>query len=425
MADARSLSCAPSRTPSGPNPLTALRPHIRYFWEGYRFTPGRIADDGEYAWVTDAFLPLLARLDPRDGGVAGPYLLKGSEGSTETFALAHWDGRLWVGTQSTVGAYEPASGRYSEWSAPGARLAAGPEGVWAVGGGRIVRVGAAGVELVVESTAPIQDVAVGGGACWTIAFSAEAARREARVSRLDPASGTATASTVLPGSPQQLVTEGDRVWANVWTGVGHRSRIRSVLVGLDPETGAAMSEIEIEPTGAFGPVVDGELWIDTADPFDPVQLRAPTRLSRLDPATSEPRGPIELDRSLDWVVGGRGRVWGRSGRDVVEITAEAGARRTFGLGDLEVAPHIPPPPAPIEADATEEKVRDDLAGLDMHGLTIHDVRLEGAFPATQVVVLYRPDTAPGEVFAHRERIWEDDGALADVDLIPVRLMEQV
>jgi hypothetical protein len=48
--------------------------------------------------------------------------------------------------------------------------------------------------------------------------------------------------------------------------------------------------------------------------------------------------------------------------------------------------------------------------LDLESVVFEEVRLEGDFPETELVVLFRSDYRPELLFGVRERIWSDDGA---------------
>jgi hypothetical protein len=45
----------------------------------------------------------------------------------------------------------------------------------------------------------------------------------------------------------------------------------------------------------------------------------------------------------------------------------------------------------------------------LEGVVFDEVQLEGTFPKSEVIVLYRSDLRPELRFGHRERIWSDDG----------------
>jgi len=60
------------------------------------------------------------------------------------------------------------------------------------------------------------------------------------------------------------------------------------------------------------------------------------------------------------------------------------------------------------------------------GPTFEEARLEGGFPPTEILVLFRAGEHPGLLFGRRRRMWEDDGAISDViDVIDVNLMEDI
>lgn len=85
--------------------------------------------------------------------------------------------------------------------------------------------------------------------------------------------------------------------------------------------------------------------------------------------------------------------------------------------------HSFPPTRPIDPVPVEQALRDDLAealplgrpsrdsaqGTALESVVFEEVRLEGNFPETELVVLFRSDYRPEFQFGVRERIWSDDG----------------
>lgn len=93
------------------------------------------------------------------------------------------------------------------------------------------------------------------------------------------------------------------------------------------------------------------------------------------------------------------------------------------LPDVDARPFLPPRPGLIDPEPVEQELRDDLAralplgrpspkyarGRMLESVTFEEVRLEGTFPKTEVVILFRSPSRPELRFGHRERIWSDDG----------------
>ena len=49
------------------------------------------------------------------------------------------------------------------------------------------------------------------------------------------------------------------------------------------------------------------------------------------------------------------------------------------------------------------------AGRRLRNVVLEEIRLEGSFPKTEVIILFRSHHRPEVRFGHRERIWSDDG----------------
>lgn len=68
----------------------------------------------------------------------------------------------------------------------------------------------------------------------------------------------------------------------------------------------------------------------------------------------------------------------------------------------------------------------EIRGPYIRGVTFEDVRLEGKFPKTEMVALFRSEHQPGVLFGRRQRIWEEDGAFSGViSVMDVNLMEDI
>lgn len=66
----------------------------------------------------------------------------------------------------------------------------------------------------------------------------------------------------------------------------------------------------------------------------------------------------------------------------------------------------------IADELTGNPSRPERAGTALTGCVVEDVRLEGRFPSTEVIILFRSLDRPELLFGRRERIWADDGVYA-------------
>ena len=456
--DSRPEAHAPTRTAMAPTRqvLAPGEPHYPDHWAGRRFTPRLIAPTATAAWVIESGLPLLARIDTATGEVTGPLPLERPESAhpPEAAALVATDDAVWVRWSEGVTRFDPSSGEQRSLALGGGRLlAAGEEGVWTLGpDGLVARIDhqATRVELAGASETRVHNLAVGAGAVWTLS-SADAPGR-CTLSRLDPSTGALDGTLTLEGnpgwSPRALMVESGSVWVSVWR-KGTAGRSRKFLVGVPASAMSITSEIEIDSTGAVGPVLDGELWVLGEQPSSP-ERGMPTTLHRLDATSGAPIGEVPVSGWIDSLVAGPASVWGCLERHeqwpcpVIEIDP-SGTERVLSLDHLDVSAQLPPPPRPIRARPVEEEIRDSLArvlfggwiGTDpdsgekiqrpyIRGVSVEEVRLEGKFPDTLVVALFRAHDRPGMLFGRRQRVWEDDGTYSGViDVLDVNLMEHV
>lgn len=63
----------------------------------------------------------------------------------------------------------------------------------------------------------------------------------------------------------------------------------------------------------------------------------------------------------------------------------------------------------------------------IRGVAFEEVRLDGEFPDTELVLLFRSQSHPGVLFGRRRRLWEEDGSpIAMVNiLIGIHLQEDI
>jgi hypothetical protein len=442
------LAWVTARRPQAP----VGEPHFADPWAGHRFSPRLIAPTDSAVWVTEGLLPLLARIDPLSGEVTGPFALDRPKGSTGgAHAVVATSDAVWVRWNNGLTRFDPRTGTARTLEVLGLGLAAGDEGVWVLpGDGRVARVDdqASAVHPLGEPEERRDHIAVGHGSVWTLA-STEVHSKVSALSRLDPQTGAVEHAISLEGSPRSLVVDTSGVWVRLWR--GHRN-ITDSYVRVDPQTAEPAGGFAIVPVGADVLVHGGFVYASTTDPFAHAERGKPSHVLRIDARTGALLGSYALPGWVDSMVGGGAGAWAclsrrdESPRQVVELSAEANSFRTWSLDSVDVFPHLPPPPPRIEARPTEEQVCDRLArslfggwiatdpetGAEtrlpyIHGIEFEDVRLEGQFPDTEVVALFRSVDHPGVRFGRRRRIWDNNGAflIGLIDVMDVNLMEDV
>jgi hypothetical protein len=268
---------------------------------------------------------------------------------------------------------------------------------------------------------------------------------------LDAVTGEGQASILLDGSAQALMMDGDAVWVRVWRRRDSQP-IEEFLLRVDPDRLEVTNELRVAPTGAGGVVLDGALYVLGADPYTGTERGNPSEVQRVDAVTGARLDTFHVPGWVVWMVAGPASVWGcleRRGEwpgPLIELRSDDPQTRVLSLSGVDLSAHLPPPPPRItDARRTEEDLRDRLAGAFfggwvgsdpetgaeirepyIRGIAFDDVRLEGEFPNTEVVALFRSDEHPGVLFGRRRRIWEDDGAYSGViSVMDVNLMEDV
>jgi hypothetical protein len=330
-------------------------------------------------------------------------------------------------------------------------LAVGHEGVWVLpGDGRVARIDeeARGLEMMGEPEERRHMIAVAHGAVWTFAWTQ--VPDGSTLSRLDISTGRLEASISLAGSPQALLVDATAVWAYMWRR-RDSGTIDGFLVRVAPDTVEVAGEVLLTPTGAYGPILDGVMLAPAADPYAHAERGLPSQLRRIDASTGAVLGAIPVAGWLEGLVLGPSSVWGwleRRGEwpsPVLELAVDGSWSRVVSLDTVDISGHLPPPPPRIDARHTEQEVRERLAeaffggwiGKDpetgaeirrpyIRGVEFEDVRLEGEFPDTEVVALFRSVEHPGVLFGRRQRIWDDDGAFSEViGVMDVNVMEDI
>ena len=212
------------------------------------------------------------------------------------------------------------------------------------------------------------------------------------------------------------------VWVHLWRR-NAVSGIDAFLVGVNPGAVRLVSEIRLAASARAAPVLDGVVYLSAVDPADTADRGQPSEIHRVDAATGEQLTVVEVPGWVNWMVAGPSSVWGcleRRGewpRPLVGAAGGRGPARIVSLEGIDISAHLPPPPPRIDARTTEERIRKRLSeaffggwvGVDpltkaktrhpyIRGVTFEDVRIEGQFPSTQVVVLFRSENRPGVLF---------------------------
>jgi hypothetical protein len=315
------------------------------YWAGYRFTPRLIASAESAVWVMESHLPLLARIDPRTHGVAGPRPVGHGDpaGRGAHDLLVHGDS-VWIRWNDGITRYDaPADDeRWVDLSAAG--LATGDAGVWALtGDGRLARVDpeGTGFEPIGEPEVRRHSIAVGHGAVWALTWTHVPGG--STLARIDPATGEPEGQLQVEGSPRQIIVDSGSVYVRVWQR-DSRDMVEERLLGVDPRSVEASSELRLSPAGAGGAVVDGVVWAPDTDPYAHERRGGPSSIRRIDARSGDLLGNVEAPGWITAMAGGSGGVWGclerRGSHDaVIELTPSGS--RMVELSDLDVAEHLP------------------------------------------------------------------------------------
>jgi hypothetical protein len=225
----------------------------------------------------------VTRVDERTGHARVVLRVRGSSAQ----AVAAGAGSVWVLIGSPAGNRIERLGLdgrlMRSWTLPHAgRIAADADGCWVSGGGRLLLISPAG-RMRAIARAPLGDVATGGGFAWL--------PRRTSVLRIDQRSGAvrtlATGRLWLGGFQHDLAYGDGSLWA-LRQPPFHEGR--SVLVRLDPQTGTTTATTRV--TGVADAVVaePGRIWVAAVLPpsagqpggyallrFDPRTLRLERR----------------------------------------------------------------------------------------------------------------------------------------------------
>jgi hypothetical protein len=357
---------------------------------------------------------------------------------------------VWLRTNDHVRCFDPASGTVDDLPFASRDLSAAQGVIWTITpDGHVARVDRDRRALEPIGRPKTYDMHTAHGFVWTVEWrDIDTRDKTTRVSRIDTTTGEAGPSLDLFGSPQWIQSDADAVWVYLWRHAG-RTMI-GALVRIDPAQVVATGELLCESAGAPRGVVRGELWTQATDPYDHAQRGLPTTIQRLDARTGRLLGEIELPGWLSWPVTASDGLWGlleereRYPYRVVYLPHDSGAPSIFDFDSFDMTPFLPPPPGPIDAEEMEGRAREQVAAAVhggwiqtdpatgkqrtlpfIRGVTFEEVRLEGRFPETTIVVVFRAETHPGVLFGRRRRLWADDGAWDDQGVFADNLMEDI
>ncbi|HET9345970.1 MAG TPA: hypothetical protein VFO05_09720 [Candidatus Limnocylindrales bacterium] len=235
--------------------------------------PSAVGNAFNSLWIADLEGTLL-RLDPATGAEQARIGL-GAPGCGPIQADAH---ALWLATCGIAGSPDASDAttirvdpttnavvnRYEDDEPDGVGIATIAGAVWFISGPReLTAAGAETGDLLesIEVERPIRHLTGGFGALWVTPI------REARVSRVNPADGTETASIPLSGDSGYVTTTGDSIWV---------AEPHQWLLGrIDPAANAAAGEYMAAPV-ADQIVADGRglIWVlahEELIAFDPAR----------------------------------------------------------------------------------------------------------------------------------------------------------
>jgi hypothetical protein len=409
------------------------------FWAerrtGQSFRPGRVRAGEHAAWVLDQWLAVLVGVDPITQSPGEPIQLpRPPRGRLDTSDLATGEGAVWALWPDGLVKVDERTGSPTAITVPvhGGlhQVVVGAGAALVLGGGRIARVDArsGNADVFEEEVAGGRSLGFGHGHLWVLAVPDPAAG-QSLLSRYSTRLGDRPAQVVIDGSLSGIAFGQDSVWIHCirWEDPGFRRQHR-FLIHVDPAT-LELTEHEISAEETWF-AVGSELW------FGPHTLPSPdppvlTEIRRVNPSTWEDIGVVRVPGLLSSLSLGPSGIWGLldmprdSIRRVCRVDPDANeVAAALTLEDVDARPFLPPPPGPIVPGPVERRLRDELAqallerapsaprqgqGTTLESVLFEDVRLEGAFPNTEVVILFRTSYRPEVRFGRRERIWSDAG----------------
>ena len=415
-----------------------MRATARYpdFWADRRtgpsFRSGRVASGQRAAWVLDMWLPVLVGVDPSTYAFSDPIQLpRPSDRALDIIALAAAEGLVWALWPDGLVRVEEATGSPSSITVPieaGMRsLAVGGEAAWVLAGGRIARVDAHNgrAERFLDQADRVIALVFGRGYLWTLSWRDPATNQHSLLARYSQDSAERPATLDVEGAVQGLAIGNDAVWMRCYR-FDSDGELHTFVIRVSPETlDTAVHDISNDETVL---AVAREIWLGPT--FLTFHRDRRSDIRRVDPTTWEDVGVIRPQGLVSDVSTGSSGVWGLlrptpdTGPGVCRIDADTGSVvAALDLADVDARRFLPPSPAPIDPEPVERALRDDLAGAlrlgrpspeynrgtMMESVVFDEGRLEGTFPKTEVIVLFRSHSLPELRFGHRERIWSDDG----------------
>jgi hypothetical protein len=307
-------------------------------------------------------------------------------------------------------------------------IAVGGGAAWVLAGGRIARVDTHSrrAELFLDHAERTFALGFGRGYLWTLSRRDPATNEHTVLARYSPDSPERPARLDIEGAVEGLAIGSDAVWMRC-----HRfdsdGELHTFVRRVGPEAlDTAAHEISNDET-VFA--VAREIWLGPTLVTFHRDRRSDIR--RVDPTTWEDVGVIRPQGLVSDLSTGSSGIWGLlratpdTGPGICRIDPDTSSVVVaLNLVDVDARPFLPAPPAPVDPEPVERALRDDLAralrlgrpspeynrGTMLEGVVFDEVRLEGTFPKSEVIVLFRSDLRPELRFGHRERIWSDDGA---------------
>jgi len=350
--------------------------------------------------------------------------------------LAAVEGRVWVAWTDGLVGVEERSRVATQVQLPGgvnvSGMVVGRGAAWVLAGGAILRIepGPQGPDPFIPRTVMRLSVGFGRGYLWALEQPEPSVRRFV-ISRYSPENGQLAGQVEVQGVVSMTVNEAG-VWLRAlrWESElpSMRGPMRSYLIHVGPVS-LDVVEREISNEETFFALSDG-VWLGPHTLPRSSSRSVSTRLRRMDLSTGQSTAVVEVPGLLTDLSVGPAGLWGLlsvsagSLRKVARIDADAGrVVDVFDLAEIDARPFLPPPPGPIDPEPIEIELRNELSGLlqntyqaEPHlrgtmlaSVVFEDVTLEGSFPQTEVVIVFRTHYRPELRFGRRERIWSDDG----------------
>jgi hypothetical protein len=381
------------------------------------------------------WLPVLVGVDPSTYAVSDPIRLpQPSDAALDISALAAGEGAVWALWPDGLVRVEEATRSSSSIVLPieaGMRsIAVSAGAAWVLAGGRITRVDAhsGSAELFLDRADRIFALAFDREYLWTLGWRDPAINQQSVLARHSPDSAEPPATLDVEGAVQRLAIGNDAVWMRC-TRFDRDGKLHTFLIRVGPETlDTAAREISNDET--FSAVVR-EIWLGPT--LATFRSDTPTDIRRVDPITWQDVGLIRPQGLVSDLSTGPSGIWGLlrrtldSGPAVCRIDPDTSSVvAALDLADVGAGVFLPSPPGPIDPEPVERALRDDLAGAlrlgrpspeynrgtMLESVVFEEVLLEGTFPKTEVIVLFRSHYRPELRFGHRRRIWSDDGVYA-------------